>query len=647
MSSPQPPSSDGPTLARLSAAASAGDAPAFPKTGQYESWAKAPTISSDHSALVDAPPPAEDGPLPEIPGYVVVKKLGGGGMGEVYEVVNRLGRRFALKIIRPDRHEGESQVRFRKEAGALLELDHPNIARIFEYNEVDGKPYYTMRLMTGGTLASRYAEYCLWPQKSLPLMACIADAVGYVHRRNLLHRDLKPNNILFDEEGKPYVSDFGLVKDLKEPDGEEAAAGSSHALSDTDNDQHTLTMAGQALGTLRYMSPEQVRGDKEHIQPRSDVWALGVMLYEMMTGRRPFEGTDRGKLRAQILHVDPPTPRQLRPDIDPPLERIILRCLAKDPGQRYTTAAELARELHLYLQEEKLPGAMPVSRTPPQSWRGPLFVAVAALLAVGVAIALFFAKRKPDPRQELLDGLARGDAVQLIGQKGTPAYFKVARQPGGTKPVYEHPDGTFSVETHDLVLVELVPPGACPNGLRLRAKVRHNRGEAGLGRREPGMGRGGIYVGHVERSAPGHDNHLFADLTFTDDFDPFGEEGPRVKGEQLGAYLFALHQYQQIDKKQARYAPFEIEHEVFRFLPTAPGEESPWRTLEVEVRPQGIAAFWDGKQVAAFSRAQMGKAAAAIFRDEAGPLFPPEGGAGLHVFRASMSFCDVRVTPLP
>jgi len=156
-------------------------------------------------------PPGED-ELPALPGYTIVRQIGKGGMGRVYEAVNRLGRRVALKVIRSDRLSPELAARFRNEAGALQDLDHPNIARIFEYNEHDGQAFFTMRLLRGGTLVDRFEGYRNDPRLAVELLAAVADAVACVHRRNLLHRDLKPSNILFDEEGRAYVTDFGLVK---------------------------------------------------------------------------------------------------------------------------------------------------------------------------------------------------------------------------------------------------------------------------------------------------------------------------------------------------------------------------------------------------------------------------------------------------
>jgi hypothetical protein len=213
---------------------------------------------------------------------------------------------------------------------------------------------------------------------------------------------------------------------------------------------------------------------------------------------------------------------------------------------------------------------------------------------------------------------------------GAPEYFRLIGNGGEDAQVRQAVDGAFTVVTDQLALVELIPEGACRGGLRMRAEVRHNAGGQARG---DGPARGGLYVGHSDRSRGGADKHLFADLTFSE-----GIESPK-KGESLGAYFFALRRIAAGAEEQR----LELAHEVFR-LPDV--ERGAWRSLEVQIRPDGILTFREGKQSGMYARRQLHEAAALGFPDVGLPLFPPDGGVGLYVYQASMSFRNVEVTPL-
>jgi hypothetical protein len=276
--------------------------------------------------------PMTDEPLPRPFGrYELRRRLGAGGMGQVYLAHDpQLDRLVALKVPNPVAAEGWRE-RFLVEARAAANLTHPNICPVFEVGEADGRPYLTMAYIEGETLAARLAqEGPLAPAAAAALVATVARAMEEAHRRGIVHRDLKPQNVMLDPAGRPVVMDFGL------------------AVRTTAADDLRLTLTGVALGTPAYMPPEQAGGDADAVGPPADVYALGTMLYEMVTGRVPFRAKPFGKLLAQIERDAPPPPRQLNPHVDPALEAVILTCLAKRPADRFPSAGPLADALDRY-----------------------------------------------------------------------------------------------------------------------------------------------------------------------------------------------------------------------------------------------------------------------------------------------------------
>jgi serine/threonine-protein kinase len=265
--------------------------------------------------------------LPELPGYEVLAAVGQGGAGIVYRARDcALGREVALKMLRGGVLAGPTgRRRFHAEAQALARLDHPHVAPIYAAGEHQGKPYFTMKYLPGGSLARHLARFGADPRAAAALVEKVARAVHYLHGKNILHRDLKPLNILLDEHDEPCVSDFGLAKFLDADMG--------------------LTRTGAVMGTLPYMAPEQAEGRPEAVGPATDVWALGVILYELLTGRRPFATAGRMDLARLIATADPPAPRSVRPDLDPALEAIVRQCLEKAPARRYAAAGALADDL--------------------------------------------------------------------------------------------------------------------------------------------------------------------------------------------------------------------------------------------------------------------------------------------------------------
>jgi serine/threonine-protein kinase len=580
------------------------------------------TLSSDPGK---APPV-----LPTIPGYEVVQQLGAGGMGAVFEVVNRLGRHFALKVIRPDRPDPELLLRFRQEAGILQDLDHPHIARIFEYNEVSGYPYYTMRLLTGGTLGEKLRQGPIPLRLGVELLATITEAVGFLHRRGLLHRDLKPSNILFDDEGRPIVTDFGLVKQLTLPPGETEVVLTSDPPADA------LTGAGRLLGTVRYMGPEQIRGEHDRIGPATDVWALGVILYEVLTGKRPFEDTHFEAIKAKIERAAPIRPTELRAEVCDQLEVIVLKCLSEDPDKRYRTAEELAAALRQWLAE-----GTPKPRKLTRRW--PKYAAAFLGLVLLLAWALSLFKTPGKPLAIFGEKLKRGETVELLGQKGPPLFSEIVCSPPGTINHFVEADGVFTIETRsNLVLVELVPPQLCPKqGYRLKGQVRWNDGTTL-------EGLSGFYVCRTVALHRGMPNQFFANLGFVDDA---GNDIPGVTtapGQRTGNYAFTLRRWEDVPGQPRNYPKIQFEglNQYYPNRPPVDDQPAVWRDLEIEVRPEGIACSWQGEAAKELSATTIARHQPLVFGLKDPPMILPLGGIGLQVYEASVSFRSVSITPL-
>jgi eukaryotic-like serine/threonine-protein kinase len=293
-----------------------------------------------------APPPDEQPPTIELPRparrfgkYLLEAELGRGGMGVVYRARQiDLDRPVALKMIlsshlaAPDALE-----RFQEESRAAAALTHPHIVAVYEAGQIDGQPFFAMQLVDGCHLGERARQGSIRPDEAAQLVADVARAVHHLHGHGIVHRDLKPSNILMDATGHPYVTDFGLVKVL----------GGSHR-----------TTTGAIVGTPSYMSPEQASGRKD-LGPASDVYSLGAILYELLTGRPPFREDSPLDTLVQVLESEPTAPRRIRPDVPPELELICLRCLEKAPADRFASADELAAALDAFLKGEETGLSLP------------------------------------------------------------------------------------------------------------------------------------------------------------------------------------------------------------------------------------------------------------------------------------------------
>lgn len=308
--------------------------------------------------------------------YEILSELGAGGMGVVYKARQRsLKRLVALKTIRAGEFANADQIlRFQAEAQSVARLNHPGIVPVYEVGIYRGLHFFSMQYLPGGSLSDRLKEGPLPARDGAVIVRQVAEAVQAAHDQQLIHRDLKPGNILLDEQGVPRVTDFGLAKQL-------------------DGDQG-LTQTGDVMGTPSYMAPEQAQGQLDQIGSPTDVYALGAILYHILTGRPPFQGATKIETLRQVVEQEPAPPRQLNSAIPRDLETIALKCLRKEADKRYATSAELAADLGRWLENKPIV-ARPVSFTE-KSWlwckRRPTVAAsigivLAVLLGSGIGVA--------------------------------------------------------------------------------------------------------------------------------------------------------------------------------------------------------------------------------------------------------------------
>lgn len=311
-------------------------------------------------------------PLNQFGDYELLEEIARGGMGVVYRARQRsLDRIVAVKMLLSGPLAGREFIqRFRTEAAAAASLKHPNIVTIHEVGFQGGQHFFAMDFVAGRTLADAIGQQPLAPRRAAAILKTVSEAIHYAHERGILHRDLKPSNLILDAAGEPHITDFGLAKRLA--------------------DQTELTLSAQTVGSPNYMPPEQASSDRGKISRRSDVYALGAMLYHALTGRPPFVGGTLAETLSAVLHAEPVRPRLLHPSIPADLETICLKCLEKEPARRFSTARALADELGRWLRGEPIHArpASSVERLARWCRRQPaLAAAVGGILALLVLIA--------------------------------------------------------------------------------------------------------------------------------------------------------------------------------------------------------------------------------------------------------------------
>ncbi len=317
-------------------------------------------------------PETRTGDWPAVPGYEILGELGRGGMGVVYKARQlSLKRTVAVKMILAGSFAGPRELaRFRTEAVAVARLQHPNIVQVYEVGDLKGCPYFSLEYVPGGSLAE-HLDGKPWPaRRAARLVETLARAVNHAHRQGIVHRDLKPANVLVGQEEIPKITDFGLAKQL------DSEAG--------------LTPSDAVLGTPSYMAPEQANGKYKRVGPAADIYSLGAILYELLTGRPPFEADTPLDTIMQVVSEEPVPPRVLRPKLARDLETVCLKCLHKQPERRYRSARALAEDLHRFVSAE------PIRAKPVRAWdvavkwvrRNRLVAILIAVLLLGVVFQI-------------------------------------------------------------------------------------------------------------------------------------------------------------------------------------------------------------------------------------------------------------------
>ena len=370
-------------------------------------------VPDPQSAIGSPPKEAKARRWPCVRGYEIQSELGRGGMAVVYKACQlSLRRQVALKMMLPGSGGQEELGRFRAEAEAVAQLQHPNIVQIYEVGQSEGQPYFSLELLGGGNLEDKFHATPQTPQEVAGIVETLARAVHVAHAQGIIHRDLKPSNVLLTCDGTPKVADFGLAKRL-----------------DNGSEQ---TRAGTVMGTPAYMAPEQAAGEVAALGPRVDVYALGAILYAGLTGRPPFRGATPWETIEQVRKQEPVSPRQLQPRLPRDLETVCLKCLQKEADRRYATALELAEDLRRFLE------GRPVYARPVPVWQrafrwarrqpvlAALILALVLAAAGGITGAVFFGlykaqqaaalQRQIDHRRRIDEAWLRGQQAEASGQ---------------------------------------------------------------------------------------------------------------------------------------------------------------------------------------------------------------------------------------
>jgi serine/threonine-protein kinase len=407
------------------------------------------TLSPDGASRRDQPGP--DAAI--VCGYELLGVLGRGAMGIVYKALQPgLKRTVALKmILSGDLARSDELLRFQSEAQVIAQLQHPNIVQIFEIGNDAGRPFFSMEYVPGESLSKRIAATPQEPRAAARLLQTLANAVHAAHQKSIIHRDIKPANILIAEDGSPKLTDFGLAKTLEDHSG--------------------LTHTGAILGTPSYMAPEQAEGRVEEIGVRSDVYALGAVLYEMLTGRAPFKASSVLDTLQQVKTMEPVAPMQFAPAVPRDLETICLKCLQKDPARRYDSARALEEDLGRFLAGEAIL-ARPIS-TPERMWRwcrrNPRVallsgLVVAAVLAWGTttsALAVFIKREKDNTEAARLEAVknaqeARENAKQAERNAAEAREQKAAAQANADKA---ERNAKIARQNHQVILNQMLALG--------------------------------------------------------------------------------------------------------------------------------------------------------------------------------------------
>jgi serine/threonine protein kinase len=628
-------------------------------------------------------------PVTAIGDYASLEVIKAGGMGVVYKAWQKGANRFvALKMIRAGQFATPAEVRrFRDEAEAVANLDHPHIVPIYEVGEHRGLPFFSMKLFEIGSLHQHLERYARATPDAVKMLSTVCRAVHHAHQRGILHRDLKPANILLDAQGQPHVTDFGLAKRLfpaapparptggageaaeatpRSPDPKhrtiaspasdgaatvdevppdlvgymapEQALKTDDETVTVDNVSRGQTATGIAVGTPGYWAPENTRTVKVAVSTAADVYSLGAILYRLLAGQVLFPTTSRTEAIRLAREGVPDLPRKLNPRADARLEAICMKCLEKDPAQRYASAAALAEDLERWSR-----GEWPLAWTPPwhlRAWRRarkPLLVGSLTMLAsFAVATLLALHYLDPDRVPRALEYAATQGPLTLIGETGPPRYSRWVH--GGDRDlVVEAKDAPFSISTFELSQLELLrkPPGP---RYRYSAEVRHDETIED--------GCVGIYFAHDRAMKNERVVNYWCDIMFADvgNWAKAHLEDPRNPGPRKSRIALVRRRYLNDHGIQS----YESTGRYFFTAAFTPV----WRKIEVEVGPDKVLISFEGRPVKTVSMADMHEFGINSVRvgDGRGVIpeftYAPTGALGLTVINSKASFRNVIIEPI-
>jgi serine/threonine protein kinase len=585
------------------------------------------------------PPPRPDDRSPAevmargVGPYEILDIIGRGGMGVVYRARHReIRNQVAIKMLLAGAHASPSaRERFGVEATAIARTRHPNIVQIYHFEESDGLPYFAMEWVDGENLEKRLAAGPLPPREAAELVRTLALAIEHAHGLGIVHRDLKPANILLAADGTPKISDFGLAKLA-------------------DDEREDLTQTNMILGTPSYMPPEQASARRGAAGPAADIYSLGAILYEALTGVPPFKGPTRKKTLLMVERDEPIPPSRKNPAIPIELDLICVKCLDKVSARRYPSARALADDLDQWLRGGRPPGIpgllSRLAKTCRRRWR----IALAGLmLPLGLAAVDL---RDPDrPLRRIESELRQGKAVTLIGETGKPAWFRWRVGENRSRTSLSG-DGTFTAQTWGMCLLELLTDPQTDR-YRFAVDVRHEQSNL--------PGGAGLFAAHRTYPGTGPDFQFFTMLKFNDvrdDVDFPGAPPSRPAGAP-GSNLATLtpYVYSEHADGSTNFGRRMIDRPGPSFSPAGEGLGG-WHRLVVTVTPEGVGAEWDGMpfSVTAAEISRAAESASEGLRHRRPddpdaqalhPEFAPGGGLGLFLSKGSASFRSATITPLP
>jgi serine/threonine protein kinase len=597
--------------------------------------------------------------------YEILETIGRGGMGIVYKARQvALNRIVALKQIVTGKNAAPGdRARFRREAEHMARLRHANIVSVYAVGERDGCPFFSMEFVEGGNLAQKISNRPQPQRQAAAWVETLARAVHYAHGQGLVHRDLKPSNVVLTTDDVPKITDYGLAKLVGAPlppaEGPEPrpagadmamkvdglAVGSNPPGRPNVSIPGGPTTTGSTLGTPRYMAPEQAAGHNKEVGPPADVYALGAILYELLTGQPPFPGQPFQETLRLVQERQPERPCTVNSMVDPDLELICLKCLEKNPRARYASAEALADDLARW-QRGKPPRARPYISWPARLRRSirrhPLVttaIMLTALAALIMPVVNYF--RDPVRALEPIERqLRQGHAVTLLGDEGKPAWFRW-RTTEGQPSIHQAPDGSFAIQSAQYGLLELLRDPQRTH-YRFSAEVRQDQCDGS-------NGHIGIYFAYRNYTTSRGVEHCYCALSLNDNM-RIGDKvsmRPNVKTR-----VDFVREPQLLSSSSTLMSDLDGERASIssEATPYADGQ-GPWHKFAVEVTPERFSYFFEDKFIKSrphtrimwhFKKLFPGS----VLPEDVNPEFAPRDALGLFVYHCAASFRRVLVEPL-